>query len=167
MSRQTIGVIGSGTMGNGIAHIAALSGHSVFLVDIKQELLESALETISLNLKRQLDKGIISEENRISTLDNINTSSDINDIANSDLVIEAVPEKYDLKASLFIELDLICKDSTILASNTSSISISSLGNKTNRPDKVIGMPFRRSKTLPIKLFSGLWKSSDSPRNPNS
>ena len=93
------------------------------------------------NLNRQLSKGIISEESKEAALNNIKTTSNINDIADSDLVIEAVPEKYDLKASLFIELDSICKESAILASNTSSISITSLSRKTNRPDKVIGMHF--------------------------
>ena len=141
MDKQVIAVIGSGTMGNGIAHVSALSGHSVFLLDINKKLLSNALDTINSNLNRQLSKGIISEESKEAALNNIKTTSNINDIADSDLVIEAVPEKYDLKASLFIELDSICKESAILASNTSSISITSLSRKTNRPDKVIGMHF--------------------------
>lgn len=141
MSKQVIAVIGSGTMGNGIAHVSALSGHDVFLLDINKKLLSNALDTINSNLNRQLSKGIISEESKEAALNNIKTTSNINDIADSDLVIEAVPEKYDLKASLFIELDSICKESAILASNTSSISITSLSRKTNRPDKVIGMHF--------------------------
>ena len=141
MDKQVIAVIGSGTMGNGIAHVSALSGHSVFLLDINKKLLSNALDTINSNLNRQLSKGIISEESKEAALNNIKTTSNINDIADSDLVIEAVPEKYDLKASLFIELDSICKESAILASNTSSISITSLSHKTNRPDKVIGMHF--------------------------
>ena len=141
MDKQVIAVIGSGTMGNGIAHVSALSGHSVFLLDINKKLLSNALDTINSNLSRQLSKGVISEESKEAALKNIKTTSNINDIADSDLVIEAVPEKYDLKASLFIELDSICKESAILASNTSSISITSLSRKTNRPDKVIGMHF--------------------------
>ena len=141
MDRQVIAVIGAGTMGNGIAHVSALSGHSVFLLDINQKLLSSAIDTITSNLNRQLSKGMISEQNKMDVIDNIKTTSDMNDIADSDIVIEAVPEKYDLKVSLFTKLDLICKDSAILASNTSSISITSLGCETNRPDKVIGMHF--------------------------
>ena len=141
MDKQVIAVIGSGTMGNGIAHVSALSGHSVFLLDINKKLLSNALDTINSNLSRQLSKGVISEESKEAALKNIKTTSNINDIADSDLVIEAVPEKYDLKASLFIELDSICKESAILASNTSSISITSLSRKTSRPDKVIGMHF--------------------------
>jgi 3-hydroxybutyryl-CoA dehydrogenase len=139
--KKTIAVIGSGTMGNGIAHVAALSGYLVFLVDIKKEFLDKAANTISANLLKQLDKGLISESQKKDALNSINMTTNIADIANADLVIEAVPENVDIKNEIFSNLDDICGSATILASNTSSISIAKLASKTNRPDKVIGMHF--------------------------
>jgi len=136
-----IAVIGSGTMGNGIAHVSAQSGFKTLLIDINKNQLEQALSTIQNNLDRQINKNIISENDKKYIINNISIDTDINNCKDMDLVIEAIPEKYDLKASLFKELDLICKESTIFASNTSSISISNLGNQTNRSDKVIGMHF--------------------------
>ena len=136
-----IGVIGSGAMGNGIAHVVAQSGFKTTLIDIDQEQLDKALLIIESNLDRQIKKNIITLNDKKTTLLNISTSINVKDCKNMDLVIEAVPEKYDLKVSLFQQLDDICKDSTILASNTSSISISNLGDQTNRPNKVIGMHF--------------------------
>ena len=136
-----IGVIGSGAMGNGIAHVVAQSGFKTTLIDINQEQLDKALLIIESNLDRQIKKNIITLNDKKTTLLNISTSINVKDCKNIDLVIEAVPEKYDLKVSLFQQLDDICKDSTILASNTSSISISNLGDQTNRPNKVIGMHF--------------------------
>ena len=139
--KKTIAVIGSGTMGNGIAHVAALSGYLVFLVDIKKEFLDKAANTISTNLLKQLDKGLISESQKKDALNSINMTTNIADIANADLVIEAVPENVDIKNEIFSNLDDICGSATILASNTSSISIAKLASETNRPDKVIGMHF--------------------------
>ena len=139
--KKTIAVIGSGTMGNGIAHVAALSGYLVFLVDIKKEFLDKAANTISANLLKQLDKGLISKSQKKDALNSINMTTNITDIANADLVIEAVPENADIKNEIFSNLDDICGSATILASNTSSISIAKLASKTNRPDKVIGMHF--------------------------
>ena len=136
-----IAVIGSGTMGNGIAHISAQSGFKTLLVDINQLQLDDALLTINSNLDRQLKKNIISSNDKNNTINNITISSKINDCKDMDLIIEAVPEKFSIKSSLFKELDAICKKETIFASNTSSISISNLGNQTNRPDKIIGMHF--------------------------
>ena len=136
-----IAVIGSGTMGNGIAHISAQSGFKTLLVDINQSQLDDALLTINSNLDRQLKKNIISSNDKNNTINNITISSKINDCKDMDLIIEAVPEKFSIKSSLFKELDAICKKETIFASNTSSISISNLGNQTNRPDKIIGMHF--------------------------
>ena len=128
-------------MGNGIAHVFALSGYSVFLVDIKQEFLDKALDRISLNLDRQVDKKIIINEDKVNALNSIHATTNVYDIKDVDLIIEAIPENYELKSSLFKQLDSICKESTIFASNTSSISISKLGDQTNRDDKVIGMHF--------------------------
>ena len=136
-----IGVIGSGAMGNGIAHVVAQSGFKTTLIDINKEQLDKALLIIESNLDRQVKKNIITLNDKKTTLLNISTSINVKDCKNMDLVIEAIPEKYDLKVSLFQKLDDICKDSTILASNTSSISISNLGDQTNRPSKVIGMHF--------------------------
>ena len=138
---QKIAVIGSGTMGNGIAHVAAQSKCRALLVDINQSQLDEAMKTIENNLDRQIKKSIISLDEKVLTLSNIALSTNISDCRNADLVIEAIPERYDLKASIFRDLDSICKDETIFASNTSSISISKLGSETNRYDKVIGMHF--------------------------
>ena len=139
--KKTIAVIGSGTMGNGIAHVSALSGYSVFLVDIKNELLEKAISKISTNLQKQVDKGIISEGQKVESLNAITTTVNMSDIKNADLAIEAAPENQDIKNKIFSNLDSICKSETILASNTSSISITDLGKQTNRENKVIGMHF--------------------------
>ena len=136
-----IAVIGSGTMGNGIAHISAQSGFKTLLVDINQLQLDDALLTINSNLDRQLKKNVISSNEKNNTINNITISTKINDCKDMDLIIEAIPEKFSIKSSLFKELDAICKKETIFASNTSSISISNLGNQTNRPDKIIGMHF--------------------------
>jgi len=139
--KKIIAVIGSGAMGNGIAHISALSGYSVFLLDIKDELLENATNKISTNLHKQVAKEIISEQQKIEALNAITTTINMSDIKSADLVIEATPENKNIKNKIFADLDSICKPDTILASNTSSISITDLGKETNREDKVIGMHF--------------------------
>ena len=136
-----IGVVGSGAMGNGIAHVSAQSGFETLLIDINQNQLDKALLTIENNLDRQIKKNIITSNEKKTTLLNISTSTNLKDCKDIDLIIEAIPEKYDLKVSLFKQLDNICKDTTILASNTSSISISNLGDQTNRPNQIIGMHF--------------------------
>jgi len=136
-----IAVIGSGTMGNGIAHVAAQSGFRTLLIDVNQEQLNKALSTIEKNLDRQINKELISESDKQNILKNISNNTDIKSCKDMDLVIEAVPEKYDLKVSIFKQLDDVCKESTILASNTSSISISNLGNQTKRSENIIGMHF--------------------------
>jgi 3-hydroxybutyryl-CoA dehydrogenase len=136
-----IAVIGSGTMGNGIAHVSAQSGFKTLLVDIDKNQLKKALEAIDINLDRQIKKKNISQDEKINTLNNLELNTDLKKCSDSDLVIEAVPEKYDLKVSIFKKLDKICDQKTIFASNTSSISISDLGNKTKRATKFIGMHF--------------------------
>lgn len=136
-----IAVIGAGTMGNGIVHIFALHGFQVTLIDINEDNLESALNTIGNNLDRQIKKDKIDPKRKKQTLSNIKTSSALNAVSNADLVIEAVTEKTDIKQKLFRELDQLCPSHTILASNTSSISITSIASVTNRPKKVIGMHF--------------------------
>ncbi len=138
---NSIGVIGSGTMGNGIAHISALNGYAVFLVDINDNLLKSARTTISNNLEKQVSKKKITLEEKNKALNAIMTTSSIEDIASVDLVVEAVSENQQIKEDIFSKLDGICKKSTIFASNTSSISITKLALKTNRSSQVIGMHF--------------------------
>ena len=140
-NNQLIGVIGSGTMGNGIAHIAALTGYQVLLVDVNSDVLEKAINTISLNLGKQVSKGIISEKNQLDAFKNIKATTDISDVENAYLIIEAVSENKEIKNDIFSKLDSICKSETILASNTSSISITDIAENTNRSDKVIGMHF--------------------------
>ena len=138
---KNITVIGAGTMGNGIAHAFAQSGYSVNLIDISQESLEKAITTITKNLDRQLAKGKIKVADKINTLSNISTNTDIDSAKSSDLVVEAATENTDLKLKIFKQLDEICHQDTILSSNTSSISITKIADATNRADKVIGMHF--------------------------
>ncbi len=137
-----VAVIGSGTMGNGIAHVFAQNGHSVSLIDISDAALQKALATIAGNLDRQLKKEVISEADKAATLQNISTFTDMEKgVKDVELVIEAATENLQVKLKLFEDLDRLCAPSTILASNTSSISITKIGSVTKRPDKVIGMHF--------------------------
>lgn len=138
---KNITVIGSGTMGNGIAHTFAQCGYSVKLVDINENALQKAITTITKNLDRQIQKGSISEEVKNSTLKNIITLTDLSKAADADLVIEAASENKDIKFKIFKQLDELCPANTILASNTSSISITEIAAVTKRADKVIGMHF--------------------------
>jgi 3-hydroxybutyryl-CoA dehydrogenase len=139
---KNITVIGSGTMGNGIAHTFAQFGYAVSLVDVSQEALNKALLTITKNLDRQVSKSLITEEAKLSTLKNIITHTLLSEGAkHADLVVEAATENIELKLNIFRELDKICPANTIFASNTSSISITRIASVTKRPDKVIGMHF--------------------------
>lgn len=139
---MNISVIGSGTMGNGIAHTFAQTGYTVNLVDISEEALSKGFATISKNLDRQVTKGSITEDDKENTLQKIKTFTDFKSgVENADLVIEAATENLDLKLKIFGDLDQHCKPETILASNTSSISITQIASVTNRPQKVIGMHF--------------------------
>lgn len=139
---KNIAVIGSGTMGNGIAHVFAQFGYQVSLIDIADEPLKKALATIEKNLDRQVSKQLITEATKKQSLENIKTFTNTQEgVKNSDLVIEAATENADLKLKIFKDLDSYCKAETILASNTSSISITKIASVTKRPDKVIGMHF--------------------------
>ena len=138
---KKIGVIGAGTMGTGIAHVSALSGFDVTLVDIEQNLLEHSLTSIKKGLKRQVDKGKIYQEEMNTALGRIQTITEMKSLSSEDIVIEAATENKEVKISIFSELDTFCPEKTILASNTSSISISLIASATNRPEKVIGMHF--------------------------
>jgi 3-hydroxybutyryl-CoA dehydrogenase len=139
---KNITVIGSGTMGNGIAHAFAQHGFKVNMLDINPEALAKGLTIIEKNLDRQLSKGVIDEQTKTSTLSNITTYTNTEDaVKHADLVIEAATENIDLKLKIFKQLDELCAAGTILATNTSSISITKIASVTTRPDKVIGMHF--------------------------
>ena len=138
---KRIAVIGAGQMGNGITQVAASAGYEVLMVDIKQEFVDRGMATIQKSLSKLVSKERMSQSDADETLGRITTTTNRNDCAEVDLVVEAVPEILDLKTSIFSELDEICKPECILASNTSSISISTIANATSRPDKVIGMHF--------------------------
>lgn len=139
---RNVVVVGCGTMGSGIAHVFAAKGYSVSLVDLTQEILNKALDTIASNLDRQVKKGTITEDQKIITLENIKPFTDLQEaVKNSDLVVEAVTENLEIKAKIFEILDKNAPQHCILASNTSSISITKIASFTKRSDKVIGMHF--------------------------
>src|SRR5436190_9169329 len=139
---KNIAVIGSGTMGNGIAHVFAQTGYKVALIDISEDALTKALATIEKNLDRQVSKQSITEETKRSALNNITTYTAIKSgVQGADLAVEAATENVDLKLKIFKEMDDACGANTILATNTSSISITKIASVTKRPDKVIGMHF--------------------------
>lgn len=163
---KNIAVIGSGTMGNGIAHVCAQSGYSVSLIDISEKALEKALATITSNLDRMIAKGTITAEVKSSTLANIKTFTQLKEgVKNADLAIEAASENEQIKTSIFKELDSACKPECILATNTSSISITKIAAATQRPDKVIGMHFMNPVPV-MKLIEVIrgYKTSDAVNN---
>ena len=142
MDIQRITVVGAGTMGNGIAHVSAQSGKDVWLVDVNREFLDRAIATITKNLDRQVKKELLDEEGKTATLDRIKIGTSIEEAAEeSQLVVEAAPEDLSLKHEIFRTLDEVAPSDAILASNTSSISITQIGSFTERPEKVIGMHF--------------------------
>jgi 3-hydroxybutyryl-CoA dehydrogenase len=141
MSVKTIMVIGAGQMGSGIAQVCAQAGYSVFLNDLKPEFVDRGLAGIKKNLNRQVDKGRMTSEQLDEVVGRITTSSDLQDAAKVDLVIEAAVENMDIKAKIFAQLDVIAPAHAILASNTSSLPITEIAAATKRPEKVIGMHF--------------------------
>jgi 3-hydroxybutyryl-CoA dehydrogenase len=141
MDVQGVGVVGAGTMGNGIAHVFARSGYSVALCDVEQRFLDRALQTIARNLDRELAKNKITADDKAAALQRIQPTTDRKRLADCDFVVEAATEKFDIKAQLFRDLDRICRPEIILSSNTSSISITKLAAITGRADRVIGMHF--------------------------
>ncbi len=162
MAIKNVAVIGGGTMGNGIAHIFSQKGFNVVLVETKQEYLDRALSTISKNMDREIKKGKITEEDKKASLERIRASLSFDDVADMDLVVEAVFENMEVKREIFSKLDSICKKDTILASNTSSLAITELGAITNRADKVMGMHFMNPVPMMklVELIRGIATSDE-------
>jgi 3-hydroxybutyryl-CoA dehydrogenase len=159
---KTIGVIGGGTMGNGIVHVAAKSGFNVILLDIEQRFLDRALSTISKNMDREVAKNKISDSDKSAAIQRISGTTNNAAMAEADFVIEAVIENEDLKSTIFAEMDRITRPEVVLASNTSSISITKIASKTKRPDKIIGMHFMNPvpvMTL-VEIVRGLATSAE-------
>jgi 3-hydroxybutyryl-CoA dehydrogenase len=162
MAINKITVVGSGTMGNGIAHVFALYGYKVMLIDIKDEFIQRGLNTIKKNLERQLKKEAITQEQMDNTMGNIIASTNLEDAKDSDLVIEAATENYEIKKDIFVTLDQKCRPDTILASNTSSISITEIAGNTKRADKIIGMHFMNPVPMMklVEVIRGLATSNE-------
>ncbi|MFC0182378.1 3-hydroxybutyryl-CoA dehydrogenase [Pseudarcicella hirudinis] len=163
---NNISVIGAGTMGNGIAHTFAQFGYQVSLIDVKQDFLDKAIITIGSNLDRQVKKGTISDEIKEKTLANIKTFTSLEKGAEkAGLVVEAASENVEIKLDIFRQLDGICNECTILASNTSSISITKIAAVTKRPDKVIGMHFMNPVPLMklVEVIKGYSTSEETCR----
>lgn len=140
-SIQTVAVLGAGTMGNGIAHVFARSGYKVILRDIEKRFLDRGLDTIGKNLDREVKKSKITEADKAAALGHIDATTDMSKLAGADFAVEAVPEQLDLKVRVLKEADAVLRPGVILASNTSSISITQLAAQTGRPERFIGMHF--------------------------
>ncbi len=162
MEVKTFGVVGAGQMGNGIAQVAAQAGLNVIMRDIKDEFVERGLNTIKKNLERAVSKGKITEDDKNAILGRIKGTTDMNDFKDADFVVEAIIENFDLKKQVFQELDEITRDDVILASNTSSISITKIAACTKRPEKVIGMHFMNPVPVMklVEIIRGLATSDD-------
>jgi 3-hydroxybutyryl-CoA dehydrogenase len=162
MEIQRIGVVGAGAMGNGIAHVCARSGYRVLLCDVEQRFLDRALETIGKNLDRELAKSKITAEDKAATLGRVEPVLERSKLAACDFVVEAATEKFEVKAEIFRDLDRTCRPEIVLASNTSSISITKLAAVTKRPDKVIGMHFFNPVPMMklVEVISGLATAND-------
>lgn len=159
---RTVGVVGAGTMGNGIAHVVARAGLDVILSDKSRDALDKATATIAKNLEREVAKGKISAEDRDAALRRVRAETDAGALASADFVVEAIFENFDAKAAVFRTLSETTLPGIILASNTSSISITKLGALTNRPDKVIGMHFMNPVPMMplVEMIRGLATSDD-------
>jgi len=159
---KKIGIVGAGTMGNGIAHICAQSGYDVILVDTGRDILDRAIKTIGTNLDRMVKKEKITEQQKNETLARIKTTSDIGDLKRAQLIVEAIYENLDAKMGIFTQLDIQCPHDTILASNTSSLPITQLAAHTKRADRVIGMHFMNPVPMMqlVELIRGIATSDD-------
>jgi 3-hydroxybutyryl-CoA dehydrogenase len=162
MELRRVGVVGAGTMGNGIAHVFARSGYSVVLCDVEQRFLERGIATITKNLEREVAKNKISAEDKASALKKIEPVTDRSKLADCDFIVEAATEKFEIKTEIFRDLDRLARPDVILASNTSSISITRLAALTKRPDKMIGMHFFNPVPVMklVEVIRGLATSQD-------
>jgi len=162
MEIKTVGVIGAGTMGNGIAHVFAKTGYEVVLVDIEQRFVDRGMQAIAKNMEREVVRQKLTAEQRELALKRIRPSISRRDLAGCDLVIEAATEKFEIKAEIFRDLETICRPEVILASNTSSISITKLAGVTQKPDKIIGMHFFNPVPLMklVEVIRGLATSDE-------
>jgi 3-hydroxybutyryl-CoA dehydrogenase len=160
-----VAVIGAGTMGNGIAHVFAQNGHEVVLIDVSSEALERALGTIGKNLDRQVKKGAVSEEEKRAALDAITTSTELEAAADVGIVVETATERRDLKFAIFRKLDEVCREGAILATNTSSISITEIAAESGRPERVIGMHFMNPVPVMklVEIIRGLATSDETTK----
>jgi 3-hydroxybutyryl-CoA dehydrogenase len=159
---KTVGVLGAGTMGNGIAHVFARAGYRVILRDVEKRFLDRGLETIGKNLDREIKKGKIAEADKPAILARIDATTDSAKLAAADFAVEAVPEQLDLKLRVLKEADAVLRPGVILASNTSSISITQLAAQTSRPERFIGMHFMNPVPMMqlVEVIRGLATSDD-------
>ncbi|WP_420124835.1 3-hydroxybutyryl-CoA dehydrogenase [Longimicrobium sp.] len=162
---KRVAVVGAGTMGNGIVHVFAQTGYDVTMVDVREEALQGALKTIGGNMDRQIKKGTLAEADRDAALGRIRTATDLSAVADADLVVEAATENRDLKFKIFEEMDRHAPAHAILASNTSSISITEIAGRTSRADKVIGMHFMNPVPVMklVEIIRGLATSDETTR----
>ncbi len=162
MKVKKIGVVGAGQMGNGIAHVAAQAGYDVVLQDLEDRFVEKGLATVGKNLQRGVDKGRMTSEEKETVLSRIQGSTNLEDLAGCDLIVEAAVEKLEVKLDLFTRLDAIAGPDALLASNTSSISITKIAAATNRPEKVIGMHFMNPVPVMklVEVIRGLGTSDE-------
>lgn len=162
MNIHTLGIVGAGQMGSGIGQVAAQAGLGVLLYDVNQEVIGRALHNIERGLVRQAERGKLSAEQQQAAVSHVRGTTNLADLRDTDLVIEAVPEDYELKKSIFQQLDHIARPEIILASNTSSISLTQLGAVTKRPDKVVGMHFMNPPVLMqlVEIVRGLATSEE-------
>ena len=151
MSIKNVFVVGAGTMGNGIAQVTAQAGYNVTMSDIKDEFLSRGMATIEKSLDRMIKKGTLQETEKTEIMSRIKTTTDTNDAKDADLVIEAAPEVFGLKVGIFKQLDAICKDDAILATNTSSLPIGAIAASTGRAERVIGIHFMN----PVPVMKGV------------
>jgi len=162
MTIKTIGVLGAGTMGNGIAHTAAQFGYSVIMRDIKDEFIEHGMKTIDKNLQRGVDKGRLNSQEKEEILSRIKPTIEFEMLKDADFIIEAIIEDFNLKREVFIELDKLCPAEVVIASNTSSISITKIAACTERPSKIIGMHFMNPVPVMklVEIIRGIDTSDD-------
>jgi 3-hydroxybutyryl-CoA dehydrogenase len=162
---RKVAVVGAGTMGNGIVHVFAHGGYDVTMIDVRAEALEGALKPIGGNMDRQIKKGALSEDDKAGAMGRIRTATELSAAADADLIIEAATENRDLKFRIFEELDAVAAEHAILASNTSSISITEIAGRTKRADRVIGMHFMNPVPVMklVEIIRGLATSDETTR----